>query len=373
MKRQEEDKMKQIISEKVAQQIVETVKSVCGYDINFIDPNGYILASTNEERIGTYHAVGRKTAENRATVEVTDSEKQPGSRPGINIPIFHNRECVAVVGISGQPEAVRPYAELAQRITNLLIREQEMNTITSIQKEQRWCVLNALLQREIGDSEYLDELLNQLHVDLGTQKRIVLFDFCSGITENEADYLEQRVLASFKQLGITLYIRRYPNDFLCVLEEGMLGNARTVLRKLAEEECGHIRIAIGKAVGLRELYLSDDSARIALRSGAESASALVMFDDLSLELVLSCVNRQCRQEFLKKTILDLDESEVNFLKVYFSQNMSLSETAKALFVHKNTVQYRLNRITEITKLNPRIFHEAVLLYLAVKLKHRTVF
>lgn len=365
--------MRRTISEKLAQQIVETVKSVCGYDINYIDPNGYILASTNEERIGTYHAVGRRTVENGTTVEVTDSEMYPGSRPGINIPVFHNRECVAVIGISGQPDAVRPYAELAQRVTNLLIREQEMNTIASIQKEQCSYILNALLQREIKNPEYLDELLDQFHVDSKTQKRVILINFYSGLTAIEADFLEQRVLACFKQLGISLFIRQYPNDFLGVLGEEMLKKAQTVLRKLAEEECGRIRIAVGKAVGLRELYLSDDSARIALRSGVESASAFVMFDDLSLELILFSLNRQCRQEFLKKTILNLDESEVNLLQVYFSRNMSLTETAKVLFIHKNTVQYRLNHIAEITKLNPRIFQEAVLLYLAVMIKNRTVF
>ena len=46
----------------LAQQIVNTVKDVCGYDINFISENGEIFASTNTSRIGTFHEIGKKAA-----------------------------------------------------------------------------------------------------------------------------------------------------------------------------------------------------------------------------------------------------------------------------------------------------------------------
>ena len=43
------------ISNNLAQQIVNTIKDVCSYDINFINPSGIIIASTNASRIGTFH------------------------------------------------------------------------------------------------------------------------------------------------------------------------------------------------------------------------------------------------------------------------------------------------------------------------------
>ncbi|HEO7195325.1 helix-turn-helix domain-containing protein, partial [Streptococcus agalactiae] len=42
------------------------------------------------------------------------------------------------------------------------------------------------------------------------------------------------------------------------------------------------------------------------------------------------------------------------------------ECSQELFIHKNTVQYRLNKIYESTQLNPRNFKDATLLYLALK-------
>ena len=50
------------ISHTLAQQIVNTIKDVCSYDINFINPSGTIIASTNSARIGTFHEIGRKAA-----------------------------------------------------------------------------------------------------------------------------------------------------------------------------------------------------------------------------------------------------------------------------------------------------------------------
>lgn len=46
------------ISHTLAQQIVNTIKDVCSYDINFINPSGTIIASTNSARIGTFHEIG---------------------------------------------------------------------------------------------------------------------------------------------------------------------------------------------------------------------------------------------------------------------------------------------------------------------------
>ena len=47
--------------------------------------------------------------------------------------------------------------------------------------------------------------------------------------------------------------------------------------------------------------------------------------------------------------------------------MSLKQTAEALYLHKNTLQYRLNRIARETGYNPRVFTDAARLYLALKL------
>jgi carbohydrate diacid regulator len=56
---------------------------------------------------------------------------------------------------------------------------------------------------------------------------------------------------------------------------------------------------------------------------------------------------------------------IETLSCFFACNQSINKTAERLFIHKNTLQYRLIKIKEITGYDPRVFEEAVLLYLGL--------
>ena len=115
------------IDRELAEQIVNTIKDVCDHDINFIAPSGIILASTDSSRVGTFHEIGQQVAASGSVLEVTEDNNFSGTKQGINLPLYHNEHLLAVIGITGIPDKVRSYAYLAERITNLLIREQELN------------------------------------------------------------------------------------------------------------------------------------------------------------------------------------------------------------------------------------------------------
>lgn len=71
------------IKRDLAQQIVQTVKDVCGKDVNFIDSSGVIFASTQEERLNTYHEIGRKVAQSGRTIEVKPKSSSPVPNPAL--------------------------------------------------------------------------------------------------------------------------------------------------------------------------------------------------------------------------------------------------------------------------------------------------
>ena len=50
------------IDRTLAAQVVNTVKDVCGRDVNFINQSGIIFSSTDPERIGTFHEIGHQAA-----------------------------------------------------------------------------------------------------------------------------------------------------------------------------------------------------------------------------------------------------------------------------------------------------------------------
>lgn len=353
------------ISKELAQQIVDTVKGVCGYNINFINRNGYVIASTDPSRIDTFHEIGSKVANSGNSIEVSVSDKYAGTRRGINLPIYYNRECIAVVGISGEPDKVRPFGVLAQRITVLLIREQELNSISSAQTEQRTYILNSFLRQEIKNQAYLDELLVLFKIQTDSEKRILLFRMNSGLPASIITSVEHHTLELYQALGIKLYMRQYPNDLVGVIEDADLKKAKRLLQEFVSQHQDTLRIGIGKATALEELSSSYECAKIAVKAARDRECGFVLFDDLTLDLILTSLSWSRRQEYLKKTVGMLKNEDIDLLRKYYAFNMSLSETSQALFVHKNTIQYQLNRIYEITGLNPRRFQDGVLLYLAV--------
>lgn len=151
----------ELISRAMAQQIVDTVKDVCSQNINFIDEKGIIVASTDRDRVGTYHEVGYRVVLEGNTIEVTDDNSFRGTRKGINIPITYNGRIIAVIGISGEVEEVRKYAYLAQKITDILLKERELDALGAQKKNRLNYVIRCLVNREPLADRYLKDMLQE--------------------------------------------------------------------------------------------------------------------------------------------------------------------------------------------------------------------
>lgn len=352
----------------LAQQIVNTVKDVCGCDINFISRTGVIFASTNPARIGTFHEIGKRAAASGTTLEVTRNDSFTGTRQGINLPIYHNGRLLAVIGITGDPQETRKYAYLAERITLLLIREQEINAFSRSQSDKKHFVVTSLMREDRENRDYLTECLREFRIDPNSPKRFLILQVNSRYNLMNLSLLEQKIHQLFAQTGITLFTFSYPREFLAVAEESEYRKNEFVLQAFARKNPELIRIAAGKTCTLFQLHLSFESARTTLRSIDDSQNNYAVFDNLTLELILSSAESSNREEFLRKTIAALTDEEQELLQIYFSEDMSLSGTCEKLYLHKNTLQYRLNRIHEKSGLNPRKFRDAVLLFLALKLR-----
>ena len=371
------------ISHTLAQQIVNTIKDVCSYDINFINSSGTIIASTNSARIGAFHEIGRKAAVTGTTIEVAESDNFTGTRQGINMPLYHEDRLLAVIGITGSPEKVRKYAFLAQRITSLLIREQELGQYSRHQADKKQFVISSLLHGDTQNPEYLLKCLKEFQIDPDTPKRLILIHtYPAASGQNYTDSVSSSVLSEhqiqnfFKTAGITLYTFRYPGDYLAVADNSGFSALSGTLHNFAKKHADTLAIAVGRSVSLYQLGLSLTTAETALRSLSFHqpstdnicAENYAVFDDLTLEIVLSSVSPEDREEFSGNTIRQLSSDEQELLRTYFSLEMSLADTAEKLFLHKNTLQYKLNHIYKKCGLNPRKFRDAVLLYLALEME-----
>lgn len=358
--------MEPTISRQIAQQIVSSVKDVCEQDVNFIDKNGIIFASTNETRIGDFHEIGQQVVRTGKAIEVATDNSFSGTQRGVNLPFLSHGEVIAVIGISGNPDEVRKFAYLAQRITSLILREHELDAQNHNQKTQLNYVIHSLITNSPMNQHFFAEFLEKNRIKTTAEYQAIIIQLDSRYNPSNLALVEQHIYQVFDYTGSKLYTFNYPNEYVLLLTKEVLDQWAYLLKKLAEEYHDFMKIGIGNSTVLGKLYHSYDAARIALRS-ADGSQNLIYFDELDLDILLGSISKDAKEYFLKKTMDKISEKEQKLLRTYFQCDMSLKKTCEILYLHKNTLQYRLDKIWHACGYNPRSFREAAVLYMGLKL------
>lgn len=253
------------IDKKLAQQIVATVKDVCGQNVNFIDHTGIIYASTDEKRIGSFmksenRPLKRRNAGGRYGQPVAGTQK------GVNLPIFHNGSLVAVIGISGPPDQVRKYAYLAERITILLIRERELNTFSRTQAEKMHYVIHSLINRENLSQAYLLDTLEHFKISRNGRYRLLQIHIHSGRSPMNTAEAEQKIQRLFSRTDITLYTFNFPSEYLAVADSRRFPVISPILEEFAVSQKGLLKIAVGKSCPIFQLSESGHTGTAAMKA-----------------------------------------------------------------------------------------------------------
>jgi carbohydrate diacid regulator len=75
-----------------------------------------------------------------------------------------------------------------------------------------------------------------------------------------------------------------------------------------------------------------------------------------------------KEVFKRGSIDSLDHETLFTIQRFFENNLNVSETSRKLFVHRNTLVYRLEKIKKITGLDLREFEDAVVFKVALMVK-----
>jgi sugar diacid utilization regulator len=355
------------ISKTLAQQIVDTIHDVCQYHINFITTDGMIYASSDPSRIGTFHEIGKQVASTGKTIEVDSDNIYPGTHKGINIPIYYHREMVAIVGISGDIREVTRFAHLAERISHILLHEKELVAIHRSLDEKKLYVIQSLQSQGLDKNLYFLDCLHTFHLNPSDIFQVVTIEVNTCYNLVNISLLEQDIQKFLASLNESVFSYIYPNKFIALIRNQTFQSHFEKFTQFANENQNIIQLALGMARPLENIKEAWDSSTIALDAIRNTKQTYALFDELSLEILLTGISSTHRLEFTKKLLKDLTKDDIQFLHTYYDEDMSLQNTASRLYLHKNTVQQRLNRIQDKTGLNPRKFKEANLFYLAIEL------
>ena len=179
-----------------------------------------------------------------------------------------------------------------------------------------------------------------------------------------------RPVAGYDGPGLSV-LAGVQGDRLIAVVGGVTGDPVVVLRALAGQFAPG-PVVIGPVVG--ELTAASRSADAAL-SGLRAAVAWpdaprpVLADDLLPERAIAGdeLARGCLLEEIYRPLSEAGSALLETLSVYLEQAASLEAAARILFVHPNTVRYRLRRVTDITGLTPSQARSAFTLQIALVL------
>lgn len=344
------------ISSTLASQIVHAVHEVVKKDINLINPDGIIIGSTDPQRIGVFHAAGAHAVRNAVPVFVDEEHPFEGARNGINYPIFLNDTPIAAIGITGSPGELKAYGFLVTKITEVFLKEQQLNEEMMSETRALHYLITSLIRGNIQNFRQLEPLMEKYHLRPSEEYAVLSLQMKDSSLEHALGFY-------FRSLDLPVCAYIYPNEWVVLL--GRKDLPRFIPEDFARKFQRQVWAGLGNFLPLYQADQSYHNAKLARQHAQRRDLEYCDIGNLSMEFVLESIPSDIKGLFSSNTLSALSDKELHILKTYLSCNLSLKEAAGRLYIHKNTLQYQLDRITEKCGLNPRIFQDAVLLQLAV--------
>ena len=183
---------------------------------------------------------------------------------------------------------------------------------------------------------------------------------------------QQDFVLSINETDIAVVKQIQPNTE----REELIKIAQTIEQTLHSELFIKTVIGIGTVAShLRELADSFKEAQVAIEVGKvfDTEKTIINYENLGIgRLIYQLPTTLCEiflSEVFKKNSIDtLDQETLFTINKFFENNLNVSETSRKLFVHRNTLVYRLEKIKKLTGLDLREFDDAIIFKVALMVK-----
>lgn len=348
-----------LISVQSAQEIVMEIGNIVGHNINLMDEKAEIIASTDPSRIGTcHHAANTILMQGLDELYVSSQQSNETTRPGLNLAIKNGNKTVGVVGISGDYDSVYGYGQIVKKMTEILIRERSEEDIRRTDRRimhrflEEW-VLEDGFRR--GGQEFA-ERGRALGIDVRLPRRVLVVSPLSN-PEMAASVKEQHLAVELEHFIIlnrqALTFRSAGQQVILLntrQEEVVIQYAQTLQQ--AARQGFNWPLIVGCDGGAPDIHTAYHQAERAWQAAQMMPERLALYRQLTLELFADEVSAYTKQEYIHKVFPGQTEVQLaewmRFLDAYFTAEGSLKVAAELLYIHKNTLQYRLLKLREIS-------------------------
>ena len=348
-----------MISNQILQNTIDGLKGISKVDFSVLDTEGKELASTLD------NAQERNSAVISFVESPADSQVIQGCQ---FFKIFDEQRLEYVLLAEGDSETAYMLGKVAAfQIHSLLVAYKERFDKDNFIK-------NLLL-----DNLLLVDIYNRakkLHIDTEVKRVIFIIETKhekdTNALDNVRNLLGNRTrdfVTAVDEKNIIVVKELEPNDGHTELEK-IAENMYTLLKEDGEED---VLIAYGTVVNdIKEVSKSYKEAKLALDVGKIffSERSVIAYSALGIgrliyQLPIPLCKMFIREIFEGKSPDDFDEETLTTINKFFENNLNVSETSRQLYIHRNTLVYRLDKLQKSTGLDLRVFEDAITFKIAL--------
>ena len=367
-------------------QIVTDISKIIHQNINLMDEKGFIIASTDPSRIGQFHEGASKViAQNLEELIIHDNFEYAGARKGINLPILFEGEITGVIGMTGEHDEVVKYGQILKKMTEILLLENYSKEQKKLDDRIKARFLDEWLFEDVPlySPQFIERGL-RLGFDVTVPRRILVAEIAelkkySDSTEGQRiiDHVN-KIVRKMMEENKNYVFTKTASQMICLVPECRDAEMRAIAEKIqkqVQKNCG-LSVLIGIDAQSRILHHAYQKAKKALQACACLKDGTIHFyEDINLGIFMDEISQNSKTEFLRRIFRGFNEEEIaswaHLLQVYFNENGSINKTADQLYIHKNTLQYKLHKLSEQTGYDPRNLTDAALFYLAIQFYEQT--
>ncbi|GLC81541.1 CdaR family transcriptional regulator [Lacrimispora brassicae] len=370
-----------MIETELAKKFIEQVTQYTEYNINIMNEQGVIIASRDPKRVGSFHEVAYYIVTGSEDIVVTSNEEDyPGVKPGINMVINIDGRREGVVGITGNPGEIKPVALITKMAIEAMLKYEKQQEELRRRRSRKEHFTHLLIHVEYPDPGELRSVAKQLNYSENIIRIPILCKLEDMRPEPLLDMIKSSPRHGAEDVSIILdsshilifktmpeQARKVFADYKYIIAEYL----STALKWLREQE-KRCKFYIGSFQENFTQYYNAYRHCKWLEENVDTGSA-AFFYDYTGNYVRSIVPVNELQwmfnVYEKELGSDFKKSFMEIAGVLIKTNYNLVTASKELFVHKNTLLYRYNKIKDILNINPlessadRFFLEAFYTFL----------
>ena len=346
------------MTNKMFQNMLRQYKAVIDRDIGIIDDSGFVLACTDENKIGTNESCFVEAAD-AILVSDWDSKYIAG---GFTYKLADGGDYILFID-GEDDEAYKILSILSVSLSGLI-------NIYDDQFNRSLFMKNVILDNVLPGDIY--PKAKELNFSENTH-RITYLIKCT--TPSEYNLIEI-IKNMFPDKNSDFVFSVDENAVLIKEMDGVTADmmtdaaeriARDIASTLSAEFFMKPMIGIGGIANeIKDLSRSYKEAQIALEVGKvfESGKEVINYKKLGIgRIIYQLPTTLCevflQEVFIKGALDSLDRESLVTIQSFFENSLNVSETSRKLFVHRNTLVYRLDKIQRLTGLDLRIFEQAI--------------